>query len=342
MENSLKSFLDYMNNDNGSIFTIVVASIVVLFTIIFLTCLGNITKFLKSIDEARKSELKASLDSENYGRTFSFKKSKKIALNSEEWIPFKLVEKKGISHDVRLFRFALQSDEHILGLPIGQHISLKFTDKEGKLVQRSYTPVSSDDDVGYVDFVIKVYFANVHPKFPDGGKMSQYLESMNIGDSMEMKGPKGNLEYLGKGLLKIKRKQELTDVRVKKLGMVAGGTGITPMLQIITAVLKDSSDKTELSLIFANQTEADILLRPELDALTAKHSNLKVWYTVDTKPEVWSYSVGFVNTEMCRAHLPAAGPDTMLLVCGPPPMIKFACEPAFRELGFVEDQWFAF
>jgi hypothetical protein len=32
----------------------------------------------------------------------------------------------------------------------------------------------------------------------------------------------------------------------------------------------------------------------------------------------------------------------MLLCCGPPPMIKFACEPAFRELGFVEEQWFSF
>ena len=32
----------------------------------------------------------------------------------------------------------------------------------------------------------------------------------------------------------------------------------------------------------------------------------------------------------------------MLFVCGPPPMIKYACEPAFKELGFNESQWFAF
>jgi len=38
-----------------------------------------------------------------------------------------------------------------------------------------------DDDEGVVSFVIKVYFRNVHPKFPDGGKMSQHMESMNIG-----------------------------------------------------------------------------------------------------------------------------------------------------------------
>lgn len=44
---------------------------------------------------------------------------------------------------------------NILGLPIGQHIhiSAKINDE---LVIRSYTPVSSDDDYGYIDLVIKV------------------------------------------------------------------------------------------------------------------------------------------------------------------------------------------
>jgi cytochrome-b5 reductase len=51
----------------------------------------------------------------------------------------------------------------------------------GKLVVRPYTPISSDDESGFVQFMIKVYFRDVNPKFPDGGKMSQHLESLNIG-----------------------------------------------------------------------------------------------------------------------------------------------------------------
>jgi NAD(P)H-flavin reductase len=66
------------------------------------------------------------------------------------------MERLEISHDTRLFRFKLQSPEHVLGLPTGKHISLKFTGADGKEVARSYTPVSSDDDLGHVDFVIKV------------------------------------------------------------------------------------------------------------------------------------------------------------------------------------------
>ncbi len=96
------------------------------------------------------------------------KNKKLVSLDSEVWHSFKLIEMEGISHDVRRFRFALHSKDHILGLPIGQHISLKFIDVDGKEVQRSYTPTTSDEHLGYVDFVIKIYYKNIHPQFPDG------------------------------------------------------------------------------------------------------------------------------------------------------------------------------
>jgi len=119
------------------------------------------------------------------------------------------------------------------------------------------------------------------------------------------------------------------------------GTGITPMLQVVRAIQKDPLDKTEVWLIFANQTEEDILLRNELESLPT--SRFHLWYTLDRPPATaWAYSTGFINTAMCREHLPPPAADTMLFVCGPPPMIKFACEPAFKELGFQESQWFAF
>lgn len=47
--------------------------------------------------------------------------------------------------------------------------------------------------------VLQVYFKDTHPKFPDGGKMSQYLENMQIGDTIEFRGPNGLLVYQGKG-----------------------------------------------------------------------------------------------------------------------------------------------
>jgi cytochrome-b5 reductase len=140
-----------------------------------------------------------------------------------------------ISHDTRVFRYALPSADQVLGLPIGKHLMVTAT-VDGKLVSRAYTPISSDDDVGYFELLIKVYFKNVHPKFPEGGKITQYLESLALGDEIEVLGPKGCITYLGHGRLrvedKLKRTNPPTFRQCSTIGMIAGGSGITPMLQV--------------------------------------------------------------------------------------------------------------
>ena len=64
----------------------------------------------------------------------------------------------------------------------------------------------------------------------------------------------------------------------KHISMIAGGTGITPMYQVIKAVLKQADDDTQLSLLYANQSPDDILLFEELQEM-AKDARFKVWYT---------------------------------------------------------------
>ncbi|KAM9328188.1 NADH-cytochrome b5 reductase 3-like [Pholidichthys leucotaenia] len=256
----------------------------------------------------------------------------------------RLIDKQIVSHDTRRFRFALPSPQHILGLPIGQHIYLSAK-VDGKLVVRPYTPVSSDDDKGYVDLVVKIYFKNVHPKFPEGGKMSQYLESLRIDDTIDFRGPSGLLVYKGKGVFAIQPEKKLPAEikKAKHVGMIAGGTGITPMLQLITAVMKDPQDNTVCHLLFANQTEKDILLRPELEEILVNNPDrFKLWFTLDRAPDNWEYSQGFISEDMVREHLPPPGEDTLILMCGPPPMIQFACNPNLDKVGHPESRRFAF
>jgi len=256
----------------------------------------------------------------------------------------KLTEKKILSHDTRLFRFALPSDQHCLGLPVGQHIYLSAR-INGSMVVRPYTPVTSDEDLGHMDLVIKVYHANVHPKFPDGGKMTQYLESLQIGDTIDVKGPSGLLEYLGKGTFSIKpdKKSQPNQVKAKQVSMIAGGTGITPMMQLVRAVFSDPEDETCLSLLLANQTEDDILLRKELEGVQAEFPDrFKLWYTVDRPAPEWSYSSGFINAEMIEKSLFPPSEDNLMLMCGPPPMINFACIPNLDKLGYPQSMRFSY
>ena len=62
--------------------------------------------------------------------------------------------------------------------------------------------------------------------------------------------------------------------------MIAGGTGIAPMYQVMRALLDDPTDQTKLHLLFANRSEQDILMRKELEE-AAKDPRIKVHYTVD-------------------------------------------------------------
>ncbi|OAL43718.1 ferredoxin reductase-like protein [Pyrenochaeta sp. DS3sAY3a] len=254
--------------------------------------------------------------------------SRKV-LKATEFQEFELEEKTVLSHNTAIYRFKLPKATDILGLPIGQHVSLAATIAgQPKEVVRSYTPVSSDEDKGHFDLLIKSY---------PTGNISKYVAELKIGQKMKVRGPKGAMVY--------------TPNMVRHFGMIAGGTGITPMLQVAKAIMRGRStgDKTEVDLLFANVNPEDILLKDELDALAAKDPKFRVHYVLNNPPEKWSGGVGFVTADLIKEKLPAPASDVKILICGPPPMVA-AMKKATESLGFakakpvskLEDQVFCF
>ena len=210
---------------------------------------------------------------------------------------------------------------------------------------RSYTPISGDHQPGYFDLMIKSY-----PQ----GNISKHMAGIQVGQSIRVRGPKGAFVY--------------TPNLVRHFGMIAGGTGITPMLQIVRAIVRgrQAGDKTEVDLIFANVTKEDILLREDLDSLTKADSGIRVHYVLDNPPEGWTGGVGYVTpdmitvrnpnhlpelhtNEMLQKWLPKPADDVKILLCGPPPMIS-GLKKSTESLGYkkarpvskLEDQVFAF
>jgi cytochrome-b5 reductase len=82
-----------------------------------------------------------------------------------------------------------------------------------------------------------------------------------------------------------------------------------------------------------------------LEAIAKKYPDrFTLNYTVDNPPKGWKYSTGFISKEMIEQHLytPEAGKKIQIFMCGPPPMIKFACYPNLQALGFTDEDWFTF
>ncbi|KAJ5496960.1 Cytochrome b5 [Penicillium fimorum] len=238
-----------------------------------------------------------------------------------------LVEKEQLSPNVYRFVFQLPNKRDVIGLPIGQHVAIKAM-INGASVSRSYTPTSNNLDLGKLELVIKCY--------PDGLLTGQYLESLEVGDKVEFRGPKGAMKYHS-GLC-------------KKIGMIAGGTGITPMYQLIRAICENDRDTTEISLIYANRSEEDILLRRELEAFARGYpKNFKLWYMLDHPSDEWAYGKGYVTGEVMAARLPGPAPDTKIMLCGPPGMVN-ASKKSLVAAGFtapgavakITDQIFCF
>ncbi|KAI3788567.1 hypothetical protein L2E82_01337 [Cichorium intybus] len=246
-------------------------------------------------------------------------KKTKGCLDPENFRQFKLVKRTQLSHNVAKFRFALPTPTSVLGLPIGQHISCRGKDSQGEEVIKPYTPTTLDTDVGYFELVIKMY-----PQ----GRMSHHFREMREGDYMAVKGPKGRFRY--------------QPGQVRAFGMIAGGSGITPMFQVARAVLENPSDKTKVHLIYANVTSDDILLKAKLEGLATNYPDrFKVYYVLNQPPEGWTGGVGFVSKEMIQAHLPARASDIKILRCGPPPMNK-AMAGHLEALGYESDLLFQF
>lgn len=268
-----------------------------------------------------------------------------------------------LSGDTKRFRLSLGSKDVPLGLPVGKHVRLfapnpescvaKGTwngrpdeDKGAAEIQRPYTPTPATSSCGYVELAVKIYRPGKflmpdgqEVEWEDGGKMSRYLDNKKVGDCIEIMGPIGIHEYLGGGKFKMPGKT----IEANHFGLLAGGAGITPMLQLVHAALRDPDDTCTFSLIYANKTENDILVRDMLE-LEARSSGgrFRLHFTLDFPPDNWGHYKGFISDKMIEECLPAPDLNPIILMCGPPAMIKFACKPNLEMLGYDMQRTSAF
>eukprot|EP01047_Picozoa_sp_COSAG01_P029892 COSAG01_NODE_2065_length_8507_cov_67.737274_6_plen_245_part_00 len=173
--------------------------------------------------------------------------------------------------------------------------------KDGAAHKRMYTPIASS--AGMVELMIKVY---------DQGVMSKHVHGMSRGDTIDFVGPKPKLDYKPNA--------------AQELGLIAGGTGITPMLQLIKLVLADPDDKTKIMLLYGNKTERDVLAANQLGALQERSDGrLQVVHYITEGGE------GRIDGAAISKHVP--NKQAKMCICGPPTMTD-ALTGILSELGY--------
>jgi len=151
--------------------------------------------------------------------------------------------------------------------------------------------------------------------------MSQHIHGLKIGDKLEAQGPWNKLPYS-------------KDMK-KFFGLIAGGTGITPMLQLLEASLYDVNDDTVFNLLFGNVSEKDILLKDHFDSLQEKFPHkFRVYYIINNPHLHWPGFSGLITEEILYKIMPPPSSNCLICVCGPPPMIQAVC----GEKKSIQDQ----
>ncbi|KAG9585411.1 ferredoxin reductase-like protein, partial [Aureobasidium melanogenum] len=217
------------------------------------------------------------------------------------FVSLTLEEARMVNHDTKELKFKVPGDGAISGLsPVSSLLTRHTAAGSWFPTFRPYTPISTPDSP-YITLLVKQY---------PNGRASTYLHSLAPGQTLNVKAIP-EFSY--------KPNQH------KHLVLVAGGAGITPMFQALRSVLDNPEDKTRVSLIYANKTESDILMKKELDALATQHSDrFTTTYVVnDSKASDKSLEKGYVTKEILSKALPAQldGDDVKVLVCGPPAML---------------------
>jgi len=140
-----------------------------------------------------------------------------------------LISKDELATDTFVYRFALPEEHCSIGHYTCQYLKFE-AEIDGQKYERYYHPLSKVSDTGYLDLLIKVYLRNFEHQA--GGAFTQFIDKMRLGnDKMKVTAIGGDIYYKGNSdfMIRDKTTKEMVARKLNRVGMVAAGSGITPM-----------------------------------------------------------------------------------------------------------------
>jgi cytochrome-b5 reductase len=243
-----------------------------------------------------------------------------------------LLERTMVSPNAVVLRFGLPDPTKPLNLSTCACI-LATAEMGGESITRPYTPISTNAMTGHFDLLVKHYGPTAH--------MSKYMHDMKIGDKIAFK-------HIGPNV------KTQAPFPYKKIGMLVGGTGMTPMTQALHAVLGEQNAGPHVSMIYGSRKQEDILGKELLHKWAADHPDRFTLVDVlsdEAKDSDWTGERGHPSKELIAKYMP--GPeeeDIQIFICGPPPMYNALTGPRedkelsglLKEMGYKTEQVYKF
>ncbi|XP_077133644.1 NADH-cytochrome b5 reductase-like isoform X4 [Ranitomeya variabilis] len=170
----------------------------------------------------------------------------------------------------------------------------------GMEIQRAYTPISSVDVQGFFEVLIKVY---------EHGLMSKYIKCWKPGDSIAWRGPFGGFLYKPN--------------KFGELFMLCSGTGVAPMLPILTHVTDNEDDETFITLVVCARNFQNVYMKNFLRE-QSRFWNVRIFYVLSQEQSLdnlpMSYrensKLGRIDSEFLAQVLETCRRKPYTLVCG--------------------------
>eukprot|EP01127_Copromyxa_protea_P004298 TRINITY_DN14179_c0_g1_i1.p1 TRINITY_DN14179_c0_g1~~TRINITY_DN14179_c0_g1_i1.p1 ORF type:complete len:1161 (-),score=242.46 TRINITY_DN14179_c0_g1_i1:35-3517(-) len=237
-----------------------------------------------------------------------------VALSTSDWTTVVLREvREGpqYGHGIRVFRFNLPGAWQKSGLSVGQYVAIKG-EWDGRQLLGYYSPITLPHDYGVIGILARV----------DKGTLSEWMSAMQPGAAVMMKACGGLV------IERIPEKKCFSyhGQTINKIGMIAGGTGVAPMVQILRAAMKYpySDGLHSLNLIYAAEEQEELTFLELLESLKKDSGNhackFDLHVVLNNPPPGWTHGVGFIETSTIRQNFTPPAPDLLTVICGPPVM----------------------
>ena len=203
--------------------------------------------------------------------------------------------------------YLTEADGSPLKFQPGQFLSVDVT-VDGERLRRAYSLASACLDDVPTHITVK--------RIADGRVSNHLNDTVAEGDQLAVLGPSGNFTI------------EPRAVNQRHLVMIAGGSGITPIMSLLETVLRVEPG-THVTLIYGNRGWDDVIFRERLEGLCSEFGErLRLDHVLERPPEWWTGEQGLLTSDILESRMQALGlvDDGMqrYFICGPTPMMDAA------------------